>query len=76
MSKEERRDEFERIISEANEAKDRLARVADKLEELGYTRKAKSCFGNLTTNPPRRLRGQEETYGGRSLHTERKHDLR
>lgn len=44
MSKEERRDEFERIISEANEAKDRLARVADKLEELGYTRKAKACM--------------------------------
>lgn len=37
-------DEIERAIAEANEAKDRLARVADKLEELGASRKAKSCM--------------------------------
>lgn len=36
--------EIERAISEANEAKDRLNRVAEKLEELGATRKARSCM--------------------------------
>lgn len=38
------REEFDRLLSEANEAKDRLARIADKLEEAGYVRKAKSCM--------------------------------
>lgn len=36
--------EIERAIAEANEAKDRLYRVAEKLEALGATRKAKSCM--------------------------------
>lgn len=36
--------ELERLLREANEAKDRLARIADKLEEKGYTRKARSCM--------------------------------
>lgn len=36
--------EYKRIISEANEAKDRLYQVASKLEQLGYIRKAKSCM--------------------------------
>lgn len=36
--------EFLRLLSEANEAKDRLARLSDKLEEAGYHRKAKSCM--------------------------------
>ena len=31
-------------MNEANEAKDRLARLADKLEKAGYTRKASSCM--------------------------------
>lgn len=33
-----------KLLSEANEAKDRLARLASKLEENGYTREAKSCM--------------------------------
>lgn len=37
-------DEYERILLEANEAKDRLARIAEKLEELGKHRKAQSCM--------------------------------
>lgn len=36
--------EVERAIAEANEAKDRLYRVAEKLEALGATRKARSCM--------------------------------
>lgn len=36
--------EIERAIAEANEAKDRLMRIAWKLEELGAERKAKSCM--------------------------------
>lgn len=37
-------EEFQRILNEANEAKDRLARIANKLEELGYHRKSKSAM--------------------------------
>jgi len=37
-------DKYERLIEEANEAKDRLARVAEKLEEAGFHRKANSCM--------------------------------
>lgn len=37
-------DELCRILNEANEAKERLARIAEKLESAGYTRKAKSCM--------------------------------
>ena len=33
-----------RLLMEANEAKERLARIAEKLEEAGYNRKAKSCM--------------------------------
>lgn len=36
--------EKERIIMEANQAKERLAQVAEKLDSLGYSRKAKSCM--------------------------------
>lgn len=38
------KEEFTRLMGEANEAKDRLARISEKLEELGYYRKAKSCM--------------------------------
>ena len=37
-------DEYRRVINEANEAKDRLYRIANQLEELGYNRKAKSLM--------------------------------
>lgn len=37
---EEKRD----LLMEANQAKDRLARIAEELEELGYARKARSCM--------------------------------
>lgn len=40
----ERSSKFNRLIGEANEAKDRLARIASDLEELGYVRKARSCM--------------------------------
>ena len=33
-----------RLLTEANEAKERLARIAEKLEEAGYNRKASSCM--------------------------------
>ena len=36
--------EYERLLNEANAAKDRLAAIADKLHEMGYHRKAKSCM--------------------------------
>ena len=36
--------EKRRLILEANEAKERLARIAEKLEAQGYTRKARSCM--------------------------------
>ena len=38
------REEFERCMDMANEAKDRLAEIAERLEEAGYIRKAKSCM--------------------------------
>lgn len=37
-------EEYRRIINEANEAKERLAAIAEKLEEAGKIRKAKSCM--------------------------------
>ena len=37
-------EEYERLIEEANEAKDRLASIAERLEEAGYIRKSKSCM--------------------------------
>lgn len=37
-------EEKRRALLEANEAKNRLAQIANKLEELGYARKAKSCM--------------------------------
>lgn len=37
-------EELRRLLNEANEAKDRLARIATKLAVKGYTRKAKSCM--------------------------------
>lgn len=36
--------ELRRILSMANEAKDRLYAMAEKLEEAGYHRKAQSCM--------------------------------
>lgn len=36
--------ELHELLNEANQAKDRLARLAEKLEENGYHRKAKSCM--------------------------------
>ena len=38
------RAEFERCMKMANEAKDRLADIAERLEEAGFIRKAKSCM--------------------------------
>lgn len=38
------KDEFERCMDMANEAKDRLADIAERLEEAGYVRKARSCM--------------------------------
>jgi len=35
---------LKRLLTEANEAKERLARIAEKLEEAGYNRKASSCM--------------------------------
>ena len=37
-------EDLRKILSDANEAKDRLARIAERLEEAGYSRKAKSCM--------------------------------
>ena len=34
---------FERLMMEADEAKNRLDRIADRLEEAGFTRKANSA---------------------------------
>jgi hypothetical protein len=39
------RKELHELLEDANQAKDRLARLAEKLEEAGYHRKAKSCMG-------------------------------
>lgn len=36
--------EYRRLLLEANEAKERLARIADKLDEMGKHQKAKSCM--------------------------------
>lgn len=44
MNDNERRDEYNRVLSEANKAKDVLYEVAQKLESLGYTRKSQSCM--------------------------------
>ncbi len=44
MNDNERREEYERAISEANKAKDVLYEVAQKLESLGYIRKSQSCM--------------------------------
>ena len=38
------REEFERCMEMANEAKDRIADIAERLERAGYTRKAKSAM--------------------------------
>lgn len=38
------REEFERCLNMANEAKDRLADIAERLEEAGFKRKAKSAM--------------------------------
>lgn len=38
------RAEYENCIDMANQAKDRLAEIADRLEEAGYIRKARSCM--------------------------------
>lgn len=37
-------EEYHRLICKANEAKDRLAQIAEELEEAGCTRKAGSCM--------------------------------
>lgn len=44
MNDNERREEYDRVISEANKAKDVLYEVAQKLESLGYIRKSQSCM--------------------------------
>jgi len=44
MIRQEDRAEIERLIDEANYAKDRLNSIADKLMELGAVRKAKSLW--------------------------------
>lgn len=44
MNDNERREEYDRTISEANKAKDVLYEVAQKLESLGYIRKSQSCM--------------------------------
>jgi hypothetical protein len=41
---EKNMEEIERILLEANEAKDRLARIAEKLGNAGCARKARSCM--------------------------------
>lgn len=43
MPNENRNVEYERVLTTANEAKDRLNEIAYKLEELGKKGKAKSC---------------------------------
>ena len=49
MNDIERREEYERVLSEANKAKDVLYEVAQKLESLGYIRKSQSCMTLLYT---------------------------
>ena len=36
--------EMKKILADVNAAKERLAQVAEKLEEAGFIRKAKSCM--------------------------------
>ena len=43
-TKEEKAKELQKIISDANQAKDRLYEVHNKLLDAGFTRKAKSCM--------------------------------
>lgn len=40
----DRQEEKRKLLAMANEAKDRLAELAEKLEEAGFFRKAKSCM--------------------------------
>ena len=40
----EREETFNRLMNDANQAKDRLAEIADKLREAGFNRKANSCM--------------------------------
>ena len=44
MSATSTTEELRRLLLEANEAKERLARIAERLDEAGYNRKAKSCM--------------------------------
>ena len=44
MKKEEREREKRRALTDANQAKDRLYEIAQRLESLGYKRKAASCM--------------------------------
>ncbi len=37
-------EEKERLIQMANQAKERLAEISERLEEAGFPRKAKSCM--------------------------------
>ena len=36
--------DYVRLLMEANEAKERLARISEKLESMGKKQKAKSCM--------------------------------
>lgn len=36
-------EQFERLLCEANQAKERLATLSEKLMDAGYIRKSKSC---------------------------------
>ena len=38
------REEFEKCMDMANQAKDRLAEIAERLAEAGYARKSESCM--------------------------------
>lgn len=44
MKNYEKEMEFQSVLEEANEAKDRLAEIAEKLQEMGFERKACSCM--------------------------------
>lgn len=41
---EKNREEFKRCMDMANQAKDRLAEIAERLEEAGFMRKARSAM--------------------------------
>ena len=43
------REEFEECMDDVNEVKDRLADIAERLEEAGYVRKAKSAMNLVYT---------------------------